>query len=90
MYSCWAETLETDTENLATDTPDADRNVAAVWANAADTTDPDADELLLEREHGIGKQAISNASVTKNENTPHRSLSSILHHTLEERYQHLT
>ena len=25
MYSCWAETLETDTENLATDTPDADR-----------------------------------------------------------------
>ena len=56
MYSCWAETLETDTENLATDTPDADRNDAVVWANAADTTDRVAAELLLEESMAMGNK----------------------------------
>ena len=78
MNICRAETWETDTENLATYTLDADSKVAAIWWHTRIPVALLADEHQLEETLAARKQVTSNASMTGNVPTLLRFLSSIL------------
>ena len=81
MYSCWAETLETDTENLATDKPDADRMLLPSGRT------PRIRLIVMLMSSRAWQWETSDQQRFSDQERKH---SSILHHTLEERYQHLT